>query len=59
MNDWNEQTQPAEVGEFIARVYRWDGDAICAAFLEALTEANFHQLREKIELTIEFEGYKA
>ena len=26
----------------------WDGDLICAIFLEALTDANFHTLREKI-----------
>lgn len=52
MNEWNEDTPPQEIGEFIARVYRWDGVAICAAFLEALTEANFHTLRHQIEPTI-------
>lgn len=58
MDNWNEQTPPQEVGEFIARVYRWDGVSICTAFVEALTEANFHTLREKIELAIETEGFK-
>jgi hypothetical protein len=35
----------------------WDGDLICAIFLEALTDANFHTLREKIAEVIreEFE----
>ena len=36
---------------------KWDGDLICAVFLEALTDANFHTLREKIAEVIreEFE----
>ena len=35
----------------------WDGDLICAIFLEALTDANFHTLREKLAEVIreEFE----
>ena len=27
----------------------WDGDLICAIFLEALTDANFHTLRGQLE----------
>jgi hypothetical protein len=42
MDEFTEQTNPQEVGEYIARVYRWDGDKIFAAMLAALTEANFH-----------------
>ena len=49
MDDITENTNPADVGEYIARVYRWDGHKITAAFLAALTEANFHQLRDKLE----------
>ena len=59
MDNWNEQTSPEEIGEFIARVYRWDGNSICAAFLEALTEANFHTLRKQMEQLIETEGFKS
>jgi len=49
MDDITENTNPADVGEYIARVYRWDGHKIAAAMLAALTEANFHQLRDKLE----------
>ena len=49
MEDFTPETNPQEVGEFIARVYRWRGGPISAAFLEALTEANFHQLRAQLE----------
>jgi len=49
MEDWNETTDPADIGEFIARVYRWDGNAITAAFLAALTDANHHALRADLE----------
>ena len=34
---------------------RWDGLAICAVFLEALTDANFHMLRERLEDAIKKE----
>jgi len=40
--DYTQDTSPEELGEFIARVYRWDGEKIFAALLAALTEANFH-----------------
>ena len=30
----------------------WDGDLICAIFLEALTDANYHTMREKLEKVI-------
>ena len=33
----------------------WDGEDICAVFLEALTDANFHSLREILEETIKKE----
>jgi hypothetical protein len=33
----------------------WDGEDICAVFLEALTDANFHTLREKLEKVIKKE----
>jgi len=40
--DYTQDTPPEEIGEFIARVYRWDGEKIFAALVAALTEANFH-----------------
>ena len=49
MENWNEATDPADIGEFIARVYRWDGSKITAAFMAALTDANFHTLRAELE----------
>lgn len=49
MDEFTEKTDPQEIGEFIARVYRWNGQAITAAFLAALTEANFHQLRTELD----------
>jgi hypothetical protein len=52
MDDITENTNPADVGEYIARVYRWDGHAITTAMLAALTEANFHQLRAQLEPVI-------
>lgn len=32
----------------VSRNCDWEGDRICAVFLEALTDANFHALREKL-----------
>lgn len=40
--DYTQDTPPAEIGEYIARVYRWDGEKIFAALMAALTEANYH-----------------
>lgn len=40
--DYTENTPAEEIGEYIARVYRWDGEKIFAALLAAMTEANFH-----------------
>ena len=36
----------------------WDGADICAVFLEALTDANFHILREILEKEIKKEFEK-
>ena len=33
----------------------WDGEDICDVFLEALTDANFHTLRETLEKEIKKE----
>jgi hypothetical protein len=49
MENYTEKTDPREIGEFIARVYRWRAEPITTAFLEALTEANFHALRAELE----------
>lgn len=42
----------------VARECKWCGDDIVAVMLEALTEANFHTLREQLEQLTEtyFEG---
>ena len=40
--DYTNDTPAKEFGEYTARVYRWDGEKIFAAMIEALTEANFH-----------------
>jgi len=47
-----EQMTPEEMGERLAFFMRWDGQAITAAFLAALTDANFHQLRAQLEPVI-------
>ena len=39
----------------VSRCCEWDGEDICAVFLEALTDANFHTLREKLEKVIQKE----
>ena len=39
----------------VSRECRWDGLAVCAVFLEALTDANFHMLSERLEDTIKKE----
>lgn len=52
MEEFTPDTSPQKMGEFIALVCRWRGDKITAAFLEALTEANFHTLRAQLEPVI-------
>jgi len=39
----------------IAQLTKWDGKEICEIFLEALTDANFHQLRRELEKVIDKE----
>jgi len=39
----------------VSRCCEWDGEDICAVFLEALTDANFHTLRETLEKEIKKE----
>ena len=51
MDDITENTNPADVGEYIARVYRWNGHKIAAAFFAALTEANYHTERAALART--------
>ena len=41
--------EPADLGEQLARTVRWNGHAIAAAFLAALTDANHHALRAELE----------
>lgn len=36
----------------VSRNCEWDGYSICAVFLEALTDANYHTMREKLEEVI-------
>jgi hypothetical protein len=40
---------PEEIGERVAFFLKWEGHAITAAFLAALTDANFHTLRAQLE----------
>jgi hypothetical protein len=40
---------PEEIGDKVARLFNWDGVAITRAFMAALTDANFHQLRARLE----------
>jgi hypothetical protein len=42
----------------VSRNCEWDGEDICAVFLEALTDANFHSLRAVVEEAIKKEFYK-
>ena len=44
-----EQMTPEEMGERLAFFLRWDGRDITAAFLAALTDANYHTLRAQLE----------
>jgi hypothetical protein len=42
-------TTAEKLGVNLAYEVKWDGQAICAAFLAALEDANFHDLREQLE----------
>lgn len=42
---------PETIGVDIARQCKWVGEDIMSAFLEALTDANYHALRLRIEET--------
>jgi hypothetical protein len=48
----HEDDTPEILGEKLAQRLQWEGHAITAAFLAALTEANFHQLRAQLEPVI-------
>ena len=39
------------LGVSIARQLKWDGDMIMSAFMAALTDANCHTIRQRIEDT--------
>ena len=49
----HEDDTPEILGTKLAARLMWDGLAITEAFLEALTEANFHQLRAQLEPIIQ------
>jgi hypothetical protein len=38
-----------DIGVDVARQCTWDGNAIVKAFFEALTDANYHSLRSRLE----------
>jgi hypothetical protein len=44
-----EQQDTNDMAVFVSRSCNWDGASICAVFLESLTDANFHTLREQLE----------
>jgi hypothetical protein len=48
----HEDDTPEILGEKLAQRLQWNGHAIAAAMLAALTEANFHQLRAQLEPVI-------
>jgi len=45
MNTLNPETE----GELLARRLQWDGHGIAAAFFAALTEANYHYERIRLQ----------
>lgn len=45
-----------DLGEQLAHAVRWDIQAITVAFLAALTDANAHTLRARIESVLTTEG---
>lgn len=45
-----------ETGCSVAASFKWDGVQIMAAFLAALTDANFHKLAAKVQDLAEEEG---
>ncbi len=49
--------ETTKTGQEVAEKTGWDGLEISLIFLEALTDANFHSLRKKLEVIIneEFE----
>ena len=42
---------PDEIGQAVAQALEWDGSAIFAAMLEALTDSNFHRAAAKLAKT--------
>ena len=40
---------PKHAGQQIAKAFQWSGDLITIAFIEALTDANFHALARDVE----------
>jgi hypothetical protein len=38
------------LGVSVSRQCEWDGDAIYRVLLDALTDANFHELRTRLEV---------
>jgi hypothetical protein len=45
-----------KVGCSVAAGFKWDGVQIVAAFLAALTDANFHTLAARVETLAKEEG---
>jgi len=46
------QSEISQEAKRIAEKTEWDGAEICDIFLAALTDANFHSLRKKLEIII-------
>ena len=47
---------PEALGQFVAKSLTWSGDLIVAAFIEALTDANFHSLAADVQKLAIAEG---
>jgi hypothetical protein len=42
-----------KAGVALAHQFKWEGEAICEAFLAALTDANYHTLAAQLKPLIE------
>ena len=52
-------TNNEKLGVQIATQLKWEGDDIIETFFEALTDANYHTLRKKLEKVIEEDAKEA
>jgi hypothetical protein len=46
-------SRATSAGVALAHQFKWDGEAICEAFLAALTDANYHTLAAQLRPLID------